>query len=194
MRRRPSCPVSAKRSSRKTHRRIDRSPPLGYPMPPRPPMRLDSLGERLDISLPSAFPTSAREIPNCLAIRDGGTPALKAARTALTFPRSSDESRILGLAVCWRPYAILEAFSLAASARYVPLLAIDQTLDPLAALFRSIDFSAANTAPTRQLQETPCSASLLGRDLAPGEEAFLSTSDEKRSEPGGRMRALTIPQ
>jgi hypothetical protein len=34
----------------------------------------------------SAFRTSDCEIPNCRAIRDGVTPALKAARTAFNFP------------------------------------------------------------------------------------------------------------
>jgi hypothetical protein len=41
---------------------------------------------RLEASPASAFRTSACEIPNCRAIRDGVTPALKAARTAFDFP------------------------------------------------------------------------------------------------------------
>ena len=39
-----------------------------------------------DGSLANAFLTSARETPNCRAILDGVTPALKAARTAFSFP------------------------------------------------------------------------------------------------------------
>ncbi len=41
---------------------------------------------RLDASLASAFRTSAWDNPNCRAICDGLTPALKAARTAFIFP------------------------------------------------------------------------------------------------------------
>src|SRR5450830_587667 len=41
-----------------------------------------------DGSLASAFLTSDWETPNCRAIRDGLTPALKAARTAFNFPRA----------------------------------------------------------------------------------------------------------
>src|SRR5271165_829579 len=43
-------------------------------------------GTLLDVSLASALRTSDWDRPNCRAILDGETPALKAARTAFNFP------------------------------------------------------------------------------------------------------------
>jgi hypothetical protein len=48
--------------------------------------RYRASGIRLDPSLASALRTSDWDKPNCRAIWDGLTPALKAARTAFIFP------------------------------------------------------------------------------------------------------------
>lgn len=60
-------------------------PAVLWPYDPYAARALGPMGYRFDVPLASAFRTSAWEIPNCLAIRDGGTPALKAALIALSF-------------------------------------------------------------------------------------------------------------
>jgi hypothetical protein len=69
------------------------------------PLKTDGLGcdrkqrshleALLDASPASAFRTSDWEIPNCLAICDGLTPALKVARTAFNFPSVNGTSTAL---------------------------------------------------------------------------------------------------
>jgi hypothetical protein len=56
----------------------------------------------------NAFLMSDCEIPNCRAIRDGAMPALKAARTAFSFP----DVKFVGTSTCWRLRGLLldEAF------------------------------------------------------------------------------------
>jgi hypothetical protein len=61
----------------------------------------------------SAFLTSDWEIPNCLAIADGLTPALKAARTAFSLPVVNEPPPYS--AACWRRcgFALATGFSFA---------------------------------------------------------------------------------
>ena len=89
---------------------------------------------------------------------------------------------------------IRKAFSRGASVQQAPLRAIDQTLDPLAALFRSTDPSAANTSVEATVVMSVLDGAFWG-GLTPGEGASLSEADEKRSgSPGDRMRCLIMRQ
>jgi hypothetical protein len=76
-------------------------------------------------------------------------------------------------------YVIRETFSCVASAQQARLQAIDQTLDPLAALFRSANPSAANTAVTRPPQQHPWSMVHFEEDLPLAKRALSATPSRR---------------